>query len=559
MGLSALSTAPTSRPAARDSTSGSTRVTALAVSGLLAVGVGLVAWYVTAPPRWAQAPVGSDPTPQAQPALPTPQPSPHRARPNFIETVGIRPDAARNKALYDLLDGADRRRIEDLLGQVRDLPASPHRTDVVRILYIHMASTDPAAAVDHVLAVRHQPSWLAAVFRVWAHADFDAAVRRAKSLDASPKGVVARALLEMDLASWQQDMIAEHLDAGMLLTALRTREELASGTPEQAWTNALSLPAGGQQDRRLGMAALAWAKEDPAAALRAIGDFAGDAARWMAGRVMADWAKSDRPAALRWLSEQEVSDRAKSQAWMLAAAIAETDINAALDAIDQMPAWAQPDAKAAILGSWLRADLPAVLEWFAQQPLADQQSFRYTVARAFARHDPEQALRWALNVDYKVREGILDAVFRSIDDQTTAEKLFRRIDDPELRDGLVWQLHFEYAPDDPEAALRWADGFDPAARDELRALTFRKWAERDPDGATRAVLRYKAPALRDVAAADVISGLLYAFHVEAAERLFNMIETADARRSAAIQLHLYFTNTDPNPAKAATYLAIMNS
>lgn len=559
MRLPTLSTAPASRHAARGSTSGSTRATALAVSGLLALGVGLVAWYVTAPPRWDQAPVRSDPAPQALPALPSPQSSPHRARPDFMKTAAIMPDPARNKALYDLLDGADRPRIEDLLGQVRGLPASPHRTDVVRILYIHFASIDPTAAADHVLAASYQPSWLAAVFRVWAHADFDAAVRRAETLDASPKGVVARALLEMDLASWQQEMIAEHLDAGMLLAALHAREELASTTPQQAWTNALSLPAGGQQDRRLGMAALAWAKEDPAAALRAIGEFTGDAGRWMAGRVLADWAKSDRPAALRWLSEQDVSDRAKSQAWMLAAAIAETDINAALDAIERMPAWAQPDAKTAILDPWLRADLPAVLEWFAQQPLADQERFSHTVARLFARQDPEQAFRWAMATDRKVRERILDAVFQWIDDQTTAEKLFRRIDDAQLRASVVFKLYFDYAPDDPEAALRWADGFDPVTRDELRSLTFQTWAERDPDGAMRAVLRLKDPALRDDAASHVISGLLDAFHVEAAERLFATIETADARQSAAFHLYWYFTQTDPNPAKAATYSLIQDA
>lgn len=559
MRLHALATAPASRHATRASTSGATRATALAVSALLAVGVVLVAWYVTAPPRWEQAPRASDPPPQARPAVTSPEPSPHRARPDFIETAAIMPDSARNKALYDLLDGADRLRVESLLGQVRDLPASPHRTDVVRVLYIHFASIDPTAAADHVLAVRYQPSWLAAVFRVWAHSDLDAAVRHAQSLDTSPKGVVARALLEMDLAPWQQEMIAENLDAGMLLAALHAREELASTTPQQAWTNALSLPAGGQQDRRLGMAALAWAKEDPAAALRAIGEYTGNAGRWMAGRVLADWAKSDRPAALRWLSEQEVSDRAKTQAWMLAAAIAETDINAALDAIDRMPAWAQPDAKTAILEPWLRADLPAVLEWFASQPLADQQSFRHTVARAFARRDPEQALHWALTTDRKVREGIVDAVFQWIDDKTTAEGLFRRIDDPQLRAGLVWKLHFDYAPDDPGAALRWADSFDPATRDRLRGLTYQTWAERDPDGAMREVLRLKDSALRDDAASHVIAGLLDAFHIQAAERLFATLETADARRTAAFDLYRYYTDTDPDPAKAATYMAVINS
>ena len=534
---------------------GGVRTATLACVAVVAVGTGL-AWYAMAPPSAEPARAGAGGVPEPSPTVPSPQPLEPDAPSDFVEITTITEDAARNRALYGLLAGADQSRIEDLLKQAGDLPASPHRTDVVRILYIHLAALNPQAAADHVLNARYQRSWLATVFRAWAHSDFEAAVRHAASLDASPRSVVAQAFLEMDLPAWQQEMIAEKLDAAMLLAAVRGHQELATGTPQQAWTNALALPAGGDQNRRLGMAALAWAKDDPAAALRAVDEFTGDAGRWMAGRVMTDWAKSDRRAALRWLSEQEGSDRSKWHAAMLAGAIAETDVNAALDAIDQMPAWAQQDAKSAILRNWLRTDLPAVLDWFGSQPLADQESFHYTVAHMLARHDPEQAFGWAITTDRRVRERILDSVFREISDRATAESLFRRVDDPELKAGLVFELYWNHAPDDPKAALRWANGFDPTTRDELRSLAYQRWAERDPAGAIREVARHRDPALRDGVAANVIEGLLDAFHVEEAERLFAMIETADVRRSAAFSLLWYFRDTDPDPAKAATYRAI---
>ena len=249
-------------------------VGAAALAGVAVVAVGTaLAWYAMAPPPDEQASADVGAAPEPSPTVPSPQLLPPEAPPDFVEITTITEDAARNHALYELLAGVDRSRIEDLLRQVGDLPVSPHRTDIVRILYIHLAALDPEAAADHVLDARYQRSWLATVFRVWAHSDFEGAVRHAASLDASPKGVVAQALLEMDLAAWQQELVAEQLDASMLLAAVRGREELAAGTPQQAWTNALALPAGGDQDRRLGMAALAWAKDDPAAALRAIDEF----------------------------------------------------------------------------------------------------------------------------------------------------------------------------------------------------------------------------------------------------------------------------------------------
>ena len=56
------------------------------------------------------------------------------------------------------------------------------------------------------------------------------------------------------------------------------------------------------------MAALAWAKEVRQPRCVPLGNPLATRPGWMAGRALADWAKSNRPAVLRWLPEQEVSD-----------------------------------------------------------------------------------------------------------------------------------------------------------------------------------------------------------------------------------------------------------
>ena len=532
------------------------KAAALAVAGLVAVGAGLVVWRTMVAPPEEQAPGGIATQGQQAPAASSPRPTTSDAAPSLIDIAATRPDAARNRALYDLLADADWSRIEDLLRQVRDLPASPRRTDIVRILYIHLASINPAAAADHVLDARHQPSWLAAVFRVWAHTDFDAAVHRAGSLDGRLREVVARTLLEMDLPDWQEEAIAEELQAARLVAEVRAYRALKSGTPQQAWVNALAMPAGAERNRRLDLAAQAWAKDDPAGALLAISEIGSDAGRWMSSRVLADWARSDHAAALRWLSEQDGSDQAKSQASMLARAIAASGIDTALSKLQEMPPWAQQSAKTAILQHWLDADLPAAIDWLGSLSLADQQWLGYLAARSFVRHDAEQAFRWAMAADPRIRERILQSVVREIGNAQMAERLFRRIESPDIKSDLASTLYHNYAPENPTDALRWADTFEPAMRERFRSLAYSNWAERDPDGAIRDIRQYRDPVLRDQAAADVIDGLLIAFNAAAAERLFPTIRTPEVRRRAAFALYFYFTRTDANPDKAAAYDAI---
>ena len=54
----------------------------------------------------------------------------------------------------------------------------------------------------------------------------------------------------------------------------------------------------------------------------------------------------------------------------------------------------------------------------------------------------------------------------------------------------------------------------------------------------------------------MISGLLDSFNVRAAERLFQAIDSAEARGEAAQHLYFYFERTDADPDKAGYYEAI---
>ena len=107
--------------------------------------------------------------------------------------------------------------------------------------------------------------------------------------------------------------------------------------------------------------------------------------------------------------------------------------------------------------------------------------------------------------------------------------------------------------------MRWAATFQGDVQDKLRSYIFTNWAKADPDAAVREVLRQRDPVARDRVATQVIAGLLDTFNVAAAERLFQAIDSGEARGQAARQFYYYFERTDADPEKAAYYQAIWRS
>ena len=286
---------------------------ALAIGGCILGAVVVMSWYAMAPAEHAAVQPSPSVPGQALPEPPTDKPTVAPTPPTLAEVAALADDFERNKALYELVAGSGRAQVEDLLDQTFDLPPSLHRHDVVRVLYVRFASIDPAAALEHLLGSHRQPrSSLTAVFRVWAHADLDEAVRRAASLDQPDKGEVARTFFDMDMPAWQRQDIAEQLDAETTLAQVLAREELASGTPEQAWANALASAPGPQRQRQLSVAIEAWAAKDPEAALRAASEIAGDRnmypQRPRSGRMGPDGSRRCAPLAVAAKAEPAHAD-----------------------------------------------------------------------------------------------------------------------------------------------------------------------------------------------------------------------------------------------------------
>ena len=534
------------------------RSVAFAIGGCILGAAIMASWYALTPsePSLEREPDATIPT-QTLPEPPSRQPTPAPAPPSLLEVAALADDFERNHALYVFVAGTGRAQIEEFLEQTLDLPPSLHRNDIVRVLYVRFASIDPGPALEHLLASHRQPrSSLTAIFRVWAHADLDEAVRRAETLDQPDRGVVARTFFDMDMPTWQRQDIAERLGATTALAQVLAREELASGTPEQAWANALASPPGRQRQRQLSLAIQAWAEKDPEAALRAASEIGGDGNLYLSASVLTEWVKADRPAALNWLSRQDPGRRTRVLTMAMSRGLAEVGIAEALEALEEVPGWARQDAQQAILSRWMNVDPAAAVAWIGSLPLADQQALSFSAAHQYSSRDPRGAFNWAMSADPRIRERLLSSVFISIGDATIAEQLLRSIEDPELRTDLAHALFLAHGDGEPVAALRWAATFPGDVQAELRSHIFTTWAKTDPDAAVREVLRQRDPRVRDGVAADVISGLLETFNLVAAERLFQAINSDEARGEAARDLYLHFSRTVADPDKATYYQAI---
>ena len=236
--------------------------------------------------------------------------------------------------------------------------------------------------------------------------------------------------------------------------------------------------------------------------------------------------------------------------------MAREDVVSALDALEDVPGWARENTQRAIVNQWITVDPAAAIAWIGQLPLAEQQALSHFVAHEFSDIDPRGAFDWAMAADPRIRERLLSSVFISIDDAAVADQLFRSIADPELRVDLAHALFLGQGDGDPVEALRWAATFGGDVHDRLRSYIFNNWAKTEPDAAVREVLRQRDVRLRDRIATQVISGLLDSFNVAAAERLFQAIDSAEARGEAARHFYFYFERTDADPDKADYYEAI---
>ena len=465
----------------------------------------------------------------------------------------------RNSALYEFIADVDQGHLERLLPEVADLSASPRRDDISRVLYIRYAFLDPAAAANHAARARANPDVVSAVFRAWAHVDLDSAVARAAELPTGMRAEAARALLQLDLPAQRRDAIAERLATQSAIVEISKPE---APPPDESYDEALSRIGAMPDDRLRGgeadAVASAWAADDPAGALAAIIAWESDAAikDSMLRQVMDRWAEADARAAMDWLLASDSNQLPDYFVFTAFLNLAKSELADAEALVATIPSEAaRRNAQMGVFSAiQYLGDLDRTLAAFEDLDARDQPMAVSGIAARLARESPERAFAWFIGLDDEVRKDSFDRTLSALHRQEPAltKELVRGVGDPRLR---IEAARAVTRPGNVgEADLRWAESlgteveYAPVVGD-----VFYGWFGHDAEGASAAIRRYPRGPARDDALDRLVSANLSAFDPQAAERLFDAIESPDKRRDAASRLHRYYTQVDPNERKAATF------
>lgn len=532
-------------------------VVVLVAVTLAAAGAAL--WYAL------QRPDAPAPAFEAPPAEEAERTRTAAAPATLIDIAAMPRDFRRNAALYDLLATADVARVKALLAEAHTLPAAMHRYDMSRLFYLRFVSLDPVAAADHLLANVSKPSWVHAVFRSWAHKDFDAAVAYAAKLGPLARQAAAEAILELDISPAQRESaIALMRTPQALANALLWEGRLHAGEDiADAWRRAGAIPRANWKERRrlLGEIAAEWGRADPLAAMAAI-EALNSVEREKAQPIaLQAWADVDPYAAVDWLLEREPHKRPQELVAAAMGSLADQDPDAALNALTTMPEPARGQALSATLTAMAGADADKALA--AYEALDEheraQVSMRY-FAPALAQAAPDQAMSWILDLPENAAGRMAVPMVMIFAHETDRELVLRRIgaiEDPALQHTLAREVALKEVERDPRAAWRWANSLPAVAERSVVGEVFDDWYRMDAAAALDALSELRGDA-RDRLLEEAVASRV-TFNTEDAETLFAAIDSPASKARAAPALARYFTESNPDEKKADMYREFVES
>lgn len=525
----------------------------IAVIALASMAVGAALWYAVVARDVPARRVA--PLPQAERTGVSTAPPP----PTFAEIAADARDFHRNRALHALLADADATRVQALLAEVPTLPATLHRYDIARVLYLRLVSLDPPLAANLVLEGAAKPSWVHAVFRAWAHVDFDKAVAHAATLGPLARHAAAAAILELDLTVAQRQAAATLLRSpAALANAVLWEGRLFEGRDlAQAWRLAERIPKTNWKERRrlLRETVEAWARTAPREAMAAIEALDPVAREKTQPHALRAWAEVDPHGAVDWVLAREPHKRPQELVAAAMGALATQDADTALTTLATMPEPARGHALSAVLSTLVDVDAErsiALYESLAprERTQLSMRHFAYPLGRAA----PERGLSWALALEGEARAATLPLVVAGAH-EAHRERLLRNVHaiaDAGLQHVVANQIVTLEVERDPAAAWRWAMSLAPVSQGSAASAAFRRWHEMAPDAALEALTDAPRGEARDHVLEEAVIARA-TFQPAQAETLFAHIESAAAKARAARALVDYYTNVHPNGEKADRY------
>ena len=469
------------------------------------------------------------------------------------EIMQLRGDFLQTTALYVLASSKDRTGIEQLLNEAASIQQVSERSAATSILYGRYAELDPEAAIDHIKrrGADFEPGWLYSVFHTWARSDLEGAVAHAVSMDDSSRVTGGTAILRArdDLRSSERERIA-----GQLGIPVPDSSALDVRTPEAAersWRAALASDDYNSRLSRLQSLAYAWGRQDPRAAMRAIESLQDRSLREQAlMQALSAWAEKEPREAAEWaLARPPAPERVPLLALTLGSLVT-SEPTVALGLAEGLSNAERQQVVPQILANWANIDARSAAAWV--ENLDGAQSRRnalMSIAGTYAMRHPDEAFRWAASLSGTDSHLVMSMVIGQIaaSDPVRAAGLVNRIGDEPQRDHATLAIVQNWSQRDPQAALAWVEKL-PASdmRPDMYNSIFQQWAAYDADTAIGELSRIDDTGNRNTA----ILGMLGSQYLEPdmANRLYQRIEGAEARRQAAMQLYYNLKESDPRAA-----------
>ncbi len=464
------------------------------------------------------APDGSAPF-ASTPAVAAQRPVPRTLR----EILKLHGDFTQSAALYVLAASSDKKGIERLLDETETIDRESERRAAATILYQRYAELDPGAAVEHMMnrEAGLDTNWLYAVFYSWARTDLNGALARAAKLDDRNRSMAGTAIVRSrdDLPTAEREALGSKLNLHVAVRDPSTTDMRAPKAAEQAWRNALAVRDREARQSGLYMVARDWTMQDPHAAIRAIESLQNRSERdQLLQHAVQTWSEKNPREAVEWVFERPPSmQRTQLLAQALSAFVTQ-EPTSAVTMLDRLSPGERQHMMPQVLMTWASADPQAAAAWLEKQD--DPQTYQRAlgmIASVYVERDPDEALRWAATLS-------------------------------EENEQMVMAVASIWAQSDPRAALSWVERQPRSDSTPMQyRAVFEQWIAYDPDAAISQLNFILDASTRNAA----ILGILEGWNLDSSlvDRLYQRLEGAEARSTAAAQLFYRLRETDPQAAE----------
>ncbi|MFT7246013.1 MAG: thioredoxin-like negative regulator of GroEL [Candidatus Azotimanducaceae bacterium] len=414
------------------------------------------------------------------------------------------------KLAHLLADEADVEGLKALILKAVKSRDPLYNYNLVSIFLEKFTSLDPSAAIKFIEAnssiANHR--FISHVVTSWVREDPEAAIDYFNSLtNMQLKNEIAGRLFS-DPTLVDSGLLAElEQSLGQSAAAMRGMMQANQLPPPQALEEALLM----NQPNRMSaiqIALIRWLHNDPEAAIARIQSHSNtDERHQMLQSILHEYVNIDEDAAFAF-ARANLSDNVQLEQQMLSM-LGQRDPKRTLPMIeDFISRTGNANPLNSLIATWIQQAPAEALAYIDTMDEQRRGTLYQSAAFSYVNSHPDEAFDWLLRQSDRYPQMVENTIASSINHNTIsiAERMVAQVENPSIRTRLITGIGNYKASQNPEAALRWLEGYqrDPAYPTAVQNV-ISSMSHQNPKGAARAIEAritedYAAPIVGQVAA-----------------------------------------------------------